>query len=234
MNFAASFCATRRTKVPLHAAQCFGFALCGVALAAAVLPAASQTTMAVLSQALLGRRLSRLQLAAVRPAAHNQAPPRDQSADLLSPGNTCTFCQASLHIAGAYMQPQATHVSFDMCSCALLEQPQLLVWQHMARSHSFTGLQAFARSHDCRNMTAQAKRLGLAGHHCQRRPAGQGCCAAAACGASQRLGWSAPDGPDPLAAGGLLRAGCLRRGCACTLQGSPESPNMLFRQDLIL
>ncbi|KAK9830891.1 hypothetical protein WJX81_001962 [Elliptochloris bilobata] len=48
-----------------YCSQCLGFALCGVALAAAVLPAASQTMTAVLSRVLLGRRLSRQQLLAV-------------------------------------------------------------------------------------------------------------------------------------------------------------------------
>lgn len=46
-----------------------GFALCGVALGVAVLPAASQTATAVLSRTLLKRRLSQQQLLAVRPAA---------------------------------------------------------------------------------------------------------------------------------------------------------------------
>lgn len=59
--------APRRTQMPSHAVQCLGLALCGVALAVAVLPAAGQTATAVLSRVLLGRRLSRLQLAAVCP-----------------------------------------------------------------------------------------------------------------------------------------------------------------------
>ena len=50
-------------------AQCVGFALCGVALGVAVLPAASQTATAVLSRTLLKRCLSQQQFLAVRPAA---------------------------------------------------------------------------------------------------------------------------------------------------------------------
>ena len=59
----------REPKGCLCDAQCVGFALCGVALGVAVLPAASQTATAVLSRTLLKRRLSQQQLLAVRPAA---------------------------------------------------------------------------------------------------------------------------------------------------------------------
>lgn len=145
-------------RISSRAAQCFGFALCGVALAAAVLPAASQMTTAVLSRALLGRRLSRLQLAAVRPAAHDWPYFKSRALSCyrqVGHASSGRCCRTLLRFA---MQSLGMDIILGTCSHVLLEGPQLLVRQHMARSHFFSGSRVFARRHGCRcDMTAQSQ-----------------------------------------------------------------------------